>query len=326
MSENDIILNDLENIHEKKYFNIRYKISIDENSYEQIMSDKSSINIIIKDKDSCINLNILSAKRIFYLCQLEYKDYINMYLDKDDLNIKSDEPSLNESLTVSTNRRTEKEINEETTDDDGEESTIKEYENFNKEGNNNDIHLPVKKRFDNIFDPNSPLLNNKITNKFSNIETTPTKYLSLIICGNKTIINLDYLKCMYPTLICCGIFNLLYFISIVFNTNINIDNLYHYILYIPLSLLLITTGIYGYKNAKKNIYNDELCIILTNLCIITPIFNLVLSRIYQEAYEKGHYIINFMINFISCFIAFCSVIILKEFERVQKSEKDFIQN
>ena len=34
MSENDIILNDLENIHEKKYFNIRYKISIDENSYE----------------------------------------------------------------------------------------------------------------------------------------------------------------------------------------------------------------------------------------------------------------------------------------------------
>ena len=177
-----------------------------------------------------------------------------------------------------------------------------------------------------IFDPNFPLLNNKIVNTFSNIDIdkVPQKYLSLIICGNKAIINLDYLKCIYPTILCCGILNLIYFINILFTINMQSNISFHYFLYIPLAILLIFTGFYGYKKVKKNIYDDEICIILTNLCTIAPIFCFALSRIYKEDITRSQIVINFLINIISCFFSFSSIIILKEAERMKNCERDII--
>ena len=324
MSERNLFLQDIDKNRNKGHINNRYKNLINIDLPDKIISEQSSLNIIVKNKEEILNIDIFSVKRIFSLNQLDYKDYINFTFDKDDLNLKSEEPSLSESLTISTSRSIHKEINDETTDDDGEESIIKEDDKLNKDVNKNDLSLPIKKKNDHIFDPNYPLLNNKICNTFSNLETVPTKYLSLIICGNKAIISIDYLKCMYPSILFCGIYNLIYFISIVFNSNINLDRIYHYFLYIPLSILLIITGLYGYRKVKKNIYDDKFSLILTNLCIISPIFFLTLTRIYQEEYEKSHFILNFIINLISCFCSFSCIIILKEFERVKNSGKDLI--
>ena len=127
---------------------------------------------------------------------------------------------------------------------------------------------------------------NKISNTFSNIDKVPQKYLSLIICGNKVIISLDYLKCIYPTIFCCGIFNLLYFVNIILKIYTQINMMFHYIFYIPIAILLIITGIYGYKKVKRNIYDDEFCMVLTNICSIAPIFSFVLSLIYKEKFEN----------------------------------------
>ena len=189
--------------------------------------------------------------------------------------------------------------------------------------NNMSIHVKIKN--DNIYDPDFPLLKYKIDNTFSNIDKVPQKYLSLIICGNKAIISLDYLKCIYPTIFCCGIFNLLYFVNIVLKIYKHMYMVFHFILCFPIALLLIITGIYGYKKVKKNIYNDEFCMILTNICSIAPIFSFALSLIYREEFENNHIITNFLINFISCFFSFSSIIILKEAERMNNSEKDILQ-
>ena len=49
--------------------------------------------------------------------QLDYEDYINIFFDKDELNINSEGHSLSESMTISTNRKTEKDFNEEITEE-----------------------------------------------------------------------------------------------------------------------------------------------------------------------------------------------------------------
>ena len=297
--------------------------SLDSSIYSKIIESKSSLSIKIQNKLSNINLDISSLKRIFSYNQLDYIKYISLIQDKEELNMNIEVNSLSESLTIPVNRKTEKEINEETTEED---TTIKEDDLINDEKNKNNVSISVKIKNDNIYDPNFPLLKNKIDNTFSNIDKVPQKYLSLIICGNKAIINLDYLKCIYPTIFCCGIFNLLYFVNIVLKIYKHMNMVFHYLLCFPIAILLIITGIYGYKKVKNNIYNDDFCMILTNICSIAPIFSFALCLIYQEKFLNNHIIINFLINFISCFFSFSCIIILKEAERMKKSEKDILQN
>lgn len=297
--------------------------SLDSSIYSKIIESKSSLSIKIQNKLSNINLDISSVKRIFFYNQLDYIKYISLIQNKEELNMNMEVNSLSESLTIPVNRKTEKEINEETTEED---TTIKEDDLINDEKNKNNVSISVKIKNDNIYDPNFPLLKNKIDNTFSNIDKVPQKYLSLIICGNKAIINLDYLKCIYPTIFCCGIFNLLYFVNIVLKIYKHMNMVFHYLLCFPIAILLIITGIYGYKKVKNNIYNDDFCMILTNICSIAPIFSFALCLIYQEKFLNNHIIINFLINFISCFFSFSCIIILKEAERMKKSEKDILQN
>ena len=323
MSDNNLILQENEYKSSKKLSILKNNKLTVESSFNKIISQQTSLNIIIFNNSSAFHLDISSIKRIFSLNKLDCKEYITLSRGKDKLNINSEKHSLSESITISPQRKTEKQLNEETADD-GEGSITKEDDDLNKHKKQKDINIPVQKKPDNIFDPDFPLLNNKIVNTFSSIDKVPQKYLSLIICGNKAIISLDYLKCIYPTILCCGIFNLLYFVNILFSINSQLNLSFRCFLYIPLALLLIITGFYGYKKVKKNIYDDEFCIILTNLCTIAPIFSFALSWIYKEEIDKSQIIANFLNNFISCFSSFSCIIILKEAERVKNCEKDII--
>ena len=309
----------------KESSNAQITKSINSSLYPQVVESKSSLNIKLSNKSSNVNLDKSSLKRIFSYNQLDYKEYISLIYDKDVLNLNLEINSLSESLNIPVNIKSEKEINKETTEE-GDETTIKEDDCLNEEKNKKNVSLPVKPKNESLYDSNFPLLKNKISNTFSNIDKVPQKYLSLIICGNKVIISLDYLKCIYPTIFCCGIFNLLYFVNIILKIYTQINMMFHYIFYIPIAILLIITGIYGYKKVKRNIYDDEFCMVLTNICSIAPIFSFVLSLIYKEKFENNHIILNFLINFISCFFSFSCIIILKEAERMKNSEKDILQN
>ena len=282
--------------------------------FNDIFSKKFKINIIIPKSSSKIIIHPSSMKNIFSLNQLNYNEYLNLKFAEENKNITPESQSLAEEIGISKSKSVLKKMNEET------EKIFKRNQikkDINEQKNQ-------KEKDPNIFDPDFPLLNNKIINTFSNIDNFPRKYLSLIICGNKAIINLDYLKCIYPTIFCCGVFNFLYFINILFTINTELNLSFHYFIYIPLALLLTFTGIYGYKKVKKNIYDNEFCITLTNICAISPIFSFALSWIYKQEIAKSQLITNFLINFLSCSSSFCCIIILKEAERMKNCEKEII--
>ena len=165
MSDNILTLDQYKIKSKKEPSNIYNQKSRNSSLLNKIISEKPSLNITIPDKSLNICLDISSVKRIFLMNQLDYEDYINIFFDKDELNINSEGHSLSESMTISTNRKTEKDFNEEITEE-GDEITIKEDDSLNDEKNKKDIALTIKKRNE-IFDPNSPLLNNKICNTFS---------------------------------------------------------------------------------------------------------------------------------------------------------------
>lgn len=279
----------------------------------EIISEKKIMNIIINNKNTNISLDISSIKQIFSFNQLDINEYITLFSNKIAANKKSEKNF----------RKKEKEINEETTDD-GEESIIKEDDYLNDNKDKNDLSLEVKRENSNVFVPDLPFINNNIINVFSSLDKVPQKYLSLIICGNKTIINIDYLKCIYPSILCCGILDLIYFVNILSTINTHLNLSFHYFLYLPLALLLIITGFYGYKKVKKNIYDNEFCFILTNICAIAPIFSFALSWIYKTEFSNWQILANFFINFISCFFSLSCIVILKEAERIKNIERDIV--
>ena len=313
MSEINLFLQEQKSQKPKKLV-IKHNESLKLFSFNDIFSKKFKINIIIPKSSSKIIIHPSSMKNIFSLNQLNYNEYLNLKFAEENVNTTQESQSLVETLVISKNKNVLKKMSEEI------EKMFKRNQikkDINEQKNQ-------KEKDPNIFDPDFPLLSHKIINTFSNIDNFPRKYLSLIICGNKAIINLDYLKCIYPTIFCCGVFNFLYFINILFTINTELNLSFHYFIYIPLAFLLIFTGVYGYKKVKKNIYDNEFCITLTNICAISPIFSFALSWIYKQEIAKSQLITNFLINFLSCSSSFCCIIILKEAERMKNCEKEII--
>ena len=320
MSEDNIIYQDKEYYYYKDE-HISNSDSINLNIISNILSSKTSLYITNQNHSKHIEIKPCSINKILSNGQLEPNEYILFCYYKDPL-----------PESRNNNRKKEKENNEETTEDEEESTnTIKDddqsqnMDNLNKE--KNPIILDVKNKNENIFDPKLPLLNNKIVNHFSNIENIPKKYINLIIFYNKITISIDYLKCFYLTLFFCGVINFIYFIDILFGSkNIfsNFDNLY-FISCLPLAACLMITGVYGYNKIKNNIYNDKICIYLSYICLISPIFSFILSIICSDKNLKNNIFMNVIINFICSFFSFLCIFILKEVERIKQSEKNILQ-
>ena len=295
------------------------------NAFTNIISSKSSLYITNQKHSKYLKIKLSSIKKILSNGQIDPKKYILFFSYKD----ASPKSIINK-------RKKENNINEETKEEDEEESSLsikrdeqpKNQEIINKD--KNPIALDVKNKNENIFDPKLPLLNTKINNNFSNIENIPKKYINFILCYNTVTISIDLLKCFYIILFLCGLFNFLYFLEILFEIYIfknfsSSDNLYH-IIYFPLAILLIITGLYGNQKINDNIYDDEICMCLTHICFISPIFSFILSRISSVNILAKNIIIDFLINFIPCLFAFLCIFILKEFERIKISEKNILQH
>ena len=320
MSEDNIIYQDKEYYYYKDE-HISNSDSINLNIISNILSSKTSLYITNQNHSKHIEIKPCSINKILSNGQLEPNEYILFCYYKDPL-----------PESRNNNRKKEKENNEETTEDEEESTnTIKDddqsqnMDNLNKE--KNPIILDVKNKNENIFDPKLPLLNNKIVNHFSNIENIPKKYINLIIFYNKITISIDYLKCFYLTLFFCGVINFIYFIDILFGSkNIfsNFDNLY-FISCLPLAACLMITGVYGYNKIKNNIYKDKICIYLSYICLISPIFSFILSIICSDKNLKNNIFMNVIINFICSFFSFLCIFILKEVERIKQSEKNILQ-
>lgn len=300
MSEiNSHVYQDKDKNYKNKFNNSFENTNID--ILNEILSRKTNLCITNQKNLNHIKIKSKSIKRILLNGELEPNEYIFFYLklkeEKEDKN--------NNKMKIKLNFK---------------------KESIKNESKQTKIALNVKNKNENIFDPELPLLSNKISNTFSNIENLPKKYINLILCGNKIIINLDYLKCFYLTIFFCGLFNLINFINILFinnDTNYKYDNLYA-IFSFPLAIALIVTGLYGFKKVNSNIYDDEICINLTNISFILPICSFALSKLTSKRYVTKNFTMNVFINFISSIFALFCIIILKEAEREKNSEKNII--
>ena len=315
MSEKDLILQDKE-YNFDKIQNISFLNAKNVKTPRRFLQNQTLLYIRFPNNKNHIDIKASSIKRILSNGKLEQTAYISLNLDIDPLSLEKGET-----------KRKEKETNEETTEDEEESISIKDETNIQSPKNINSdkqvIILDVKNKNENIFNSKLPLLKNKISNTFSNIENLPKKYINLIIFYNKFTISIDSLKCLYLTIFFCGLFNLLYFFDLFFDKNRSLDYFY-YILYFPLAVIFISTGIYGYKKVKENIYDNEICLRLTYLSLISPIFIFILSKICSEISMKRNTMLNLIINFISSLFSFFCITILKEVERVNNSEKNIL--
>ena len=315
MSEKDLILQDKE-YNFDKIQNISFLNAKNVKTPRRFLQNQTLLYIRFPNNKNHIDIKASSIKRILSNGQLEQTAYISFNLDIDPLSLEKGET-----------KRKEKETNEETTEDEEESISIKDEANIQSPKNINSdkqvIILDVKNKNENIFNSKLPLLKNKISNTFSNIENLPKKYINLIIFYNKFTISIDSLKCLYLTIFFCGLFNLLYFFDLFFDKNRSLDYFY-YILYFPLAVIFISTGIYGYKKVKENIYDNEICLRLTYISLISPIFSFILSKICSEISMKRNTMLNLIINFISSLFSFFCITILKEVERVNNSEKNIL--
>ena len=315
MSEKDLILQDKE-YNFDKIQNISFLNAKNVKTPRRFLQNQTLLYIRFPNNKNHIDIKASSIKRILSNGKLEQTAYISFNLDIDPLSLEKGET-----------KRKEKETNEETTEDEEESISIKDEANIQSPKNINSdkqvIILDIKNKNENIFNSKLPLLKNKISNTFSNIENLPKKYINLIIFYNKFTINIDSLKCLYLTIFFCGLFNLLYFFDLFFDKNRSLDYFY-YILYFPLAVIFISTGIYGYKKVKENIYDSEICLRLTYLSLISPIFIFILSKICSEISMKRNTMLNLIINFISSLFSFFCITILKEVERVNNSEKNIL--
>lgn len=315
MSEKDLILQDKE-YNFDKIQNISFLNAKNVKTPRRFLQNQTLLYIRFPNNKNHIDIKASSIKRILSNGKLEQTAYISFNLDIDPLSLEKGET-----------KRKEKETNEETTEDEEESISIKDEANIQSPKNINSdkqvIILDVKNKNENIFNSKLPLLKNKISNTFSNIENLPKKYINLIIFYNKFTISIDSLKCLYLTIFFCGLFNLLYFFDLFFDKNRSLDYFY-YILYFPLAVIFISTGIYGYKKVKENIYYSEICLRLTYLSLISPIFIFILSKICSEISMKRNTMLNLIINFISSLFSFFCITILNEVERVNNSEKNIL--
>ena len=315
MSEKDLILQDKE-YNFDKIQNISFLNAKNVKTPRRFLQNQTLLYIRFPNNKNHIDIKVSSIKRILSNGKLEQTAYISFNLDIDPLSLEKGET-----------KRKEKETNEETTEDEEESISIKDEANIQSPKNINSdkqvIILDIKNKNENIFNSKLPLLKNKISNTFSNIENLPKKYINLIIFYNKFTISIDSLKCLYLTIFFCGLFNLLYFFDLFFDKNRSLDYFY-YILYFPLAVIFISTGIYGYKKVKENIYDSEICLRLTYLSLISPIFIFILSKICSEISMKRNTMLNLIINFISSLFSFFCITILKEVERVKNSEKNIL--
>ena len=294
-----------------KHYKNKFSTNIENNNTDisnQILSNKSTLYITNQNFVKHIKIKSKSIKRILSNGELEPNEYIFFYFYREeDKNNNKMESSKNNKMKIKINLK-------------------KESNNINKENKETNIALSVKNKNDNIFDPELPLLSNKISNTFSNVENFPKKYINLILCGNKIIISLDYLKCFYLTIFFCGLFNFINFVNNLFiknGFNYKYENLYD-IFSCPLALILMITGIYGFKKVNSNIYDDEICINLTNISFILPICSFALSKLTSRRYIAKNITMNIVINLISSIFALFCIIILKEAEREKNSEKNII--
>ena len=308
------------NISDKKYLYYikEYTSDFEEsniNLYTNILSNKSSFYVTNENHSKHIEIKPSSLKKILRKGKLEPNEQILFSYYKD-------------IFISQINNKKEKSGNNEDEKNEEKDKSILTHKGKlrsakkKKHNNNEDIILNIsstetlnddkednKINNENNYDIDIDLLNNKSNENLMKLDENQNNFLLLL--NDKIRINNDNLKCFYLSLFFCGTIYVINFLDALFNRNKTIQSLFN-IFSLPLGLLLIYTGIYGYFKINKKIYNDKMCINLTFASFFSPFLSFFFSRISSDENIRKNIVMSVFINLITiCFSGICAYI-LKE--------------
>ena len=303
------------NIEDKKYnYYIKEYTSDSESSnlnvYTNILSNKSFFYITNQNHSNFIKIAPSSLKQILIKGQLEpneqilfsyYKDILpgkHYTTEKEEYNINKDNHHKNKLRSVKNEKEKRK--------DEDIILNIKNLEN-NKININENNYL----KNENNYGSESELefLNNK-TNDYLPINN---KYL-ISFYYNKIKITNDNFKCFYLSLFFCGLIYFLYVLDVLIDKNKSIKFFYNFFSF-QMSILLISTGLYGYFLINKKIYNNKICKYMTCSSIIVPFISFILARISSDENIRKNILISICLNLITLFFASICFYILNELQK-----------
>jgi hypothetical protein len=266
----------------------------EEEPYEEILNNREEFNVKINDKDLTIKKRTLNRIMILSDCQPEEQILFSHY------KTVKHENSSNQIKTKPV-----------------ELDNIRANNPTNLEGLKNAEAVPY-------LGINEPLSDNN-ANLLVNLNTPNIKPESNDnILFKKTqksddLVNVGLppqavkIKWFYLLLVLCGMVDLIYsIIGIIGGFNII------YILNIILAIVLIFTGLNGFKKINKKIYNDQFLKFLTIACIVLPVV-VFLANVIGGI--PGYFIFGLIINIITVAFAVLCLILTANLKKTQDSIK-----
>jgi hypothetical protein len=266
----------------------------EEEPYEEILNNREEFNVKINDKDLTIKKRTLNRIMILSDCQPEEQILFSHY------KTVKHENSSNQIKTKPV-----------------ELDNIRANNPTNLEGLKNAEAVPY-------LGINEPLSDNN-ANLLVNLNTPNIKPESNDnILFKKTqksddLVNVGLppqavkIKWFYLLLVLCGMVDLIHsIIGIIGGFNII------YILNIILAIVLIFTGLNGFKKINKKIYNDQFLKFLTIACIVLPVV-VFLANVIGGI--PGYFIFGLIINIITVAFAVLCLILTANLKKTQDSIK-----
>lgn len=107
-------------------------------------------------------------------------------------------------------------------------------------------------------------------------------------------------KWIHLLLVVCGLFNIIYFLFVLFFSDIKMSLCVIFCLF--LGGVLVFTGYFGYTNIKAKNYSNFLLFILTIVCIVSSILSLILFRLDGQEKLNGNIFPSIVLNIASIII------------------------
>ena len=301
------------------------------NIYLQILANKKTFYITNLNHSNHIEIKSSSLSNIFLKGQLEANEHIlfSFYQDIIPSNLSNNKNSIqNKNKKENTNKlrgskkkhkiENENKVVAEVISypDNIIQKNENEYNNNiclnidNDNDNDNENDNDIDKNENTSIDPELDLLNykpGKNKNRRIKTEDKNAKYLKILF-NNKIIIT-NILLCFYLCLSFCGLIYGVYFFEILINEEKNI--ICPYITFsLPMSIILIVTGLYGYYRINEKVYDDKICIFLTYISFFSPFLSFILARISPEERVRKNIFMSVFVNIIiACFSGICIFIV-----------------
>jgi hypothetical protein len=270
----------------------------EEEPYEEILNNREEFNVKINDKELTIKKRTLNRIMILSDCQPEeqilFSHYKTVKHENSSEQIKT-KPAALDNMRANNPTNLESLRNAEAVP----------YLGINQPLSDNNANVLIQLNTPNI----SPASNSNGNDNILFKKTQKSDDLVNVGLPPQAV----KIKWFYLLLVLCGMVDLIHsIIGIIGGFNII------YILNIILAIVLIFTGLNGYKKINKKVYNDQFLKFLTIACIVLPVV-VFLANVIGGI--PGYFIFGLIINILTINFAVLCLILTSNLKKTQDSIK-----